>query len=846
MKKALILSLGLLLYTFGVTKAEKLSYFYDAGISFDSKIPTPEQFLGYEIGSRITEHSRINAYFEKLAEISDRTSLIEIGQTHERRKIYVLAVSSPENIKRLNEFQGEREKVRKGDTPSTPLILFLGNTVHGNESSASESSLLSAYYLVAGQGEKVIKELNDGIYFVDPVRNPDGLERFASWVNSNAGVNVQNDYPLDREHTEAWLRGRGNHYWFDMNRDWINIVQPESQARVAFYQSWLPHVQADHHEMGTNSTFFFEPTDPNGTESRYIPQATYKLNAIFGDYYAKALDKIGSFYYTKESYDNKNPNFGSTYPDFNGSVGILFEQGSSRGIQQQSENGLVTYAFTVRNQLVASLATIDAAINNRDGLFNLQKEYFTTYRKDKEATKSYIIGDKYDVSRLNKFVNLLLSHHLDVYQNDKETTINGVKYEKGKSYIVPVGQPNSALIKIIFDDKTDYTDLSKLGYGAGFSVAYSYGLSYGASTAASRGTKITAPLIAEIKTLEPSEYAYIVDYRDSKSQQLLFRLLEKDILVKTAFLPFSINTYEGIKDFSYGSLLIAVKNQTINSDELYKILQTLSEKEGVNIVPVSTGYSIKGVDLGSSAFKKVEKPNVLVVTDGGTSSTESGEVWHLFDQKLSYPLARVDYNYFKRAKLSDFNRIVFTSGDYSFLNKSDIQNLKDWVKNGGTLITFNNASRWAIQNELADGEFVKEKADSLKKNSGSNQVASFRLPTSIFETRVNLEHPIAFGLTSEKLPISKENVIFLAPSKDPVNTVATYSESPLLNGYLSPEHKSLLAKSASIQVTAIGSGNVVVFSDNPVFRGIWDATERTFINSIVFGSNIGDIKRLRY
>jgi hypothetical protein len=213
------------------------------------------------------EYSRINSYYEKLAELSDRTSLVEIGRTHENRKIYVLIVSSADNIKNLERIKDTRQNVRQGERVVGPLVVFLGNTVHGNETSSAEAALLSAYYFVAAQNDFVKKQLEEGIYFIDPVRNPDGQERFASWVNSNASVHVYNTSPFDREHTEGWPRGRGNHYWFDLNRDWVNIVHPESKARVSLYQDWLPHVQADHHEMGTNSTFFSSLPIPMGTKA---------------------------------------------------------------------------------------------------------------------------------------------------------------------------------------------------------------------------------------------------------------------------------------------------------------------------------------------------------------------------------------------------------------------------------------------------------------------------------------------------------------------------------------------------------------------------------------------------
>src|SRR5690554_1698598 len=487
MQKIILLLAFLLVISAAYAQTEKIAYYFDPEIVFDTSIPSPEEFLGYPIGSRVTEHSRINAYFEKLAELSDRTRLIEIGRTHENRKILVLTVSSPENIRNLDRYKEAREIARRGDKPDSPLIIFLGYAVHGNEISASEAALLSAYYFTAARNDAVQDQLEKGIYFIDPVRNPDGQERFASWINSNTSVNSYNTSPWDREHSEGWPRGRGNHYWFDLNRDWVNLVHPESKARVALYQDWLPHVQADHHEMGSNTTFFFEPTDPDGAESRFVPQENYALNRLFADHFARALDGIGSFYYTKESYDNKNPNFGSTYPDYNGGVGILFEQGSSRGLRQESDNGLVTFPFTIRNQLVTSLATVDAAIDNREKLLALQRTFFTPSQKGREAGRSYLIGDNHDLSRLHKFVRLLLDHRLEVYENDRDVTLDSVTYEKSKSYLIPAVQPNSALVGIIFDDKADYADDHNLGYGAGVSVAHSSGVSYGVTSSASRG-----------------------------------------------------------------------------------------------------------------------------------------------------------------------------------------------------------------------------------------------------------------------------------------------------------------------------------------------------------------------
>lgn len=807
-------------------QTEGLDYYFESHIHFDEAIPSPEEFLGYPIGSRVTEHSRINAYFEKLAELSDRAELLEIGRTHENRKLQVLVVSSPNNLDKLDQIKKNREGVREGQKPDGPLVIFLGYAVHGNEISASEAALLSAYYFTAARTDQVSKQLEEGIYFIDPVRNPDGQERFASWINANTSVNSYNTSPYDREHTEGWPRGRGNHYWFDLNRDWVNLVHPESRARVALYQEWLPHVQADHHEMGTNSTFFFEPTDPDGNESRFVPASTYTLNQRFADYFARALDRIGSFYYTKESFDNKNPNFGSTYPDYNGGVGILFEQGSSRGIQQESDNGLVTLPFTIRNQLVTTIATVDAAHGNREALFDLQEEFFTPRRQARGNAKSFVVGDSHDLTRLHKFIRLLLDHRLEVYENPSDITIGDLTYERGKSYLIPSVQANSALIGIIFDDKKDYPEdlVDKLGYGAGFSVAHSTGLSYD-ETQAAPGNRVTIPPSASPGELTPSEYAYLIDFRDSGSLPLLFHLLNKGVRVQSAFKPFTTVISGHEKEFGAGSLLIPVNNQSLSGGDLYTLLKEAGAQEKVTITPVTTGYSTKGVDLGSSSFRRLEVPKVLVVTGGDVVSTEAGEVWHLFDQQVRYPLTRVDADVFSRVPLQEFNRIVLVSGNYSFMSESDIDNLTSWIRNGGTLITVNGASRWAIQHKFSPAKLV-ERNDSSR--------LSHRLPTSVFETRIDLEHPLSFGLTSERLPVIRENAFFLASSP---NAVASYSDEPLLNGYISAEQLEGMKGSASILATPLGRGGVVLFAENPLFRGTWDGTRRTFINALLFGSN---------
>ena len=349
--------------------------------------------------------------------------------------------------------------------------------------------------------------------------------------------------------------------------------------------------------------------------------------------------------------------------------------------------------------------------------------------------------------------------------------------------------------------------------------------------------------------LRKSEYAYLIDYRDSKAAQSLFKILSHDILVKTAFKPFTVSTENGPLDFSYGSLLIPVQGQNINSEALYATLKEIGSSEKIDIVPIATGLNLKGVDLGSSNFKKVEKPKVLILSGTGTASSEVGEVWHLFDQKIQYPLVRVELSNIRRVKLYEFNRIILASGEYP---KPLADQLNEWVKNGGTLITINSASKWAIENGIASEKLFTSRADSVKTverisydQAAANEAAR-RIPTSIFETTIDITHPLGFGLTSSRLPVIRESAVFYKPSRSAYSTVSVYAENPLLNGFISDENLKKLKGSASLLVSNSGSGSVVLFAEDPLFRGIWDGTSRVFLNAVVLGDNLSLPDRYRY
>ena len=832
-------------------------YFYKKYAPFDPNIPSPEQFLGYEIGEHHTRHDQIVAYLQKLADISDKASLTTYGKTYEYRSLIILNISTPEKLKNIGEHQRKHlELVNPNSTVSDfddlPLFINLGYNVHGNEPSSSEAAMLTAYTLVASQNEKVKKYLEESIIFIDPTINPDGRDRFSHWANMYKG-NPKVADPEDVEHNEAWPYGRTNHYWFDLNRDWLLGIHPESRGKLTWYHQWYPNVVTDFHEMGTNSTYFFEPMKTNGSKNPIMPKDNYiKLNDTFAKYFSNDLDEIGSLYFTKEVFDGTYPGYGSSYPDLQGGLGILFEQASSRGHIQETNMGEITFAFTIRNQYTSSLATIRAAVENKNMLFDYQKEFFKSAitNANKSNIKGYVFGDPYDENRMRAFMDKLLLHKIKVYPLAGNVTKNGKVYKSNNSYYVPTSQPQYRMVQTMFETYNEYTD-SVYYDASAWSVANFYNMSYAAVTSSiPLGAEVTIENI-ETKSLkvEKTNYVYIIPWEDYNAPAALYYLQDNGVRVMTAFKPFSIPTVEAttIRDFSYGTLLIPVTKQKISKDSLFNLMQRVSENFKLEVLSTNTGYSKAGVDLGSRNFKALKKPKALMLIGQGVSSYEAGEVWHLLDTRVGMPITKLPLRNFNQIDLHNYSVLTMVSGVYSQLDTVAQLRIRDWVKAGNTLITIRNATSWAVKQKMVIEKLIEENKDEEDEKSperipyvnASENIGKERVGGVILEVDLDLTHPLAFGYRNQKIPVYRNSSVWLAPSKNSYATVAKYTNDPHIDGFITNRNlNEFLKPSASLIVSPLGGGRVVMFADNPNFRGSWYGTNRLFLNAIFLGQHI--------
>jgi hypothetical protein len=846
------------------------SYFFPKATNLNAKIPTPEQFLGYPIGTYFTRHDQVIAYFKALEKVSDRVHVQSIGKTYEQRDQIIVTITSPanysnlENIRQEHLNQTDPGKAVLGN--NAPVIIHLGYGVHGNESSSTETSLLAGYYLAASDDAETQKWLSSSVIFIDPSLNPDGRDRAANWHNAYHSFPAVGD-PIDKEHQEGWPNGRTNHYFTDLNRDWLNLVQVESRNRVAFFHQWYPNVQIDFHEQGTNATYYFEPT-PKSHESPIIPQFLYEFQVILAKYHANALDEIGSLYFTKENYDNLSPIYGSTYPKFFGSVAATFEQASSRGILQESTNGPLTFAFTIRNHLSTSFSTIKGAVAEKAGLFKVQKDFFKYALEQgrKNPAKAFIFGDVKDKTLTDKFLDLLLKHHIEVFELPSNVSHDGKAFEKGSAYVVPSAQPNFLLVHSLFEENALKDSI--FYDNTGWSIIHAYGLKYAKLNGAfSKGAAVTqVPVTAGNLEGAKSNYAYLINSTDYNYTKALYQLQKKNVVVKTAFKGFTANTSAGKIPFLPGALVIPVVGQTLSADSLFSAVSTVAKTANIKVQSVNSGFSAEGIDLGSSNIRATRKPEVAVAFGQGVTASEAGQVWFLLNQQLDLPVSKIDLSNFARAPLARYNVLVLPAGNYSSFDKSTVDKIRNWVDAGGTLITFQTATAWAVANnlvkeklaqtdvfrrpgdvapatEVKPEEKVKDekakvpaKAERLDYARQEDVEGSKRINGAIFQADLDTSHPIAFGVTSRKLFINKNGPTLLLPSANKYSTVAQYTASPFVNGYSSKANVAKVANSAAIIATASGSGEVVLFADDPTYRGYWLGTNRLFLNAIFFGN----------
>jgi hypothetical protein len=504
----------------------------------------------------------------------------------------------------------------------------------------------------------------------------------------------------------------------------------------------------------------------------------------------------------------------------------------------------LTFAFTIRNQFTASLTTIRASLAEKPLLLKMRSEFYKASKAQAAASpvKGYVFGEAADLTRTKAFVDMLLMHEIEVYALNAPMNAGGNRFEPGSSFYVPTNQDNYMMVRSVFEKDITYID-SSFYDASTWSLVHAYNLPYAELKSQMAKTNRVSSFTITTPAVTKSNYVYVFELTDYNAHKAIHMLQSGGAIVQSAFRPFTALIDGKTKSFGYGSVVLPVNLQNISPDSLYRLVSKASSASGIAMHTISTGYNEAGIDMGSGYVRTLKKPEVAMIIGTGVTAPEAGEIWHLLDQRLQMPITKLDILNLGRANLSRYNTLIMVSGNYALLDKTLSEKIKAWVQNGGTLITLKTGTEWALKNgftkeklvvtDTAKGTPKRQLFDNATEIEGAKAMGG-----SIFNVDVDTTHPIGFGFTHKNVSWYRNGLTFLQPSSNPYSTVAQYTANPLIGGYIHPTTLKKVQNSAAILVGAEGSGRVILFSDNPNFRGTWYGTNKLFLNALFFGNNV--------
>jgi hypothetical protein len=864
---------------------------------YNPRVPSPDKIIGHELGGKFTSHSQIEKYINALKESApERVKVFPYGESYENRTLYLLAFSSPENLDRLEQIKINQKKLsdphltneRDAESiiKSSPAIAWLSYGVHGNEASSSEAALQVMYGLASRTDTEIISILENVVVFIDPLLNPDGHERYVNFQITRAGVKPVDDRAA-AEHSEDWPGSRSNHYFFDLNRDWAWLTQKETQERIKIYQEWKPQVHADYHEMGYNSSYFFFPSFK--PINKNLPNNTIEWGEIFGKANAEAFDAKGWSYWSGEVFDLFYPGFGDSWPSLNGAIGMTYEQAGQVGVRvKRNDETILTLKDRLDHHFVTSLATLKTTAGNREKLL---KDYYQFFKDAIEEgrngpIKNYIIDPTKNRSKAERMISLLLQQGIEISRTLKEFTSEGLhtffqnKETTAKfpanSYIISLEQPSKRLIKSLMEQEpaisdTFFYDISSWALPVAFGVETHW---------TSKNIEVPSEKIQAVSpppgkvSVENAAYAYIFKWNSDNAIKAVVWLLQHDYKVHTALKEFTSNG----EKFERGSIIIPISG---NQKDIHARMKEISEQFNLTIYSAKSGFTEKGIDLGSDRAVKLKKPKIIVATNAPLSSESYGAIWSMFDNIYGIDFIPMKLDRLKNIDLHDYTTIIFPddwgngNGYKNQLDSVATQKIKSWISNGGTFIGIEGGAAFASASvgkiagikfkEKKKGEDKKDEKKDDKKDGKKVEDSTRRedklsdeelekrmtveererkqrleyIPGTILRVKLDNSHPLGFGYDSIITVLKTGNTMYELSSNG--YNVGIYTKSPRLSGYMSKENEKMIEETPFLVHEQLGSGNIILFADDPNFRLLWENLNKLFLNSVLLMPSIRDV-----
>jgi len=840
---------------------------YPEDVSYDPRITTPADYLEFALGTAPVRHHQLVDYIRQVASRSDRLTVETIGYSHERRPILFVVATSPGNQARIDEIRRRHVALTEPDadesiTDDMPVVTWLNYGVHGAESSGMDAALPVVYYLAAAQGPEVDRLLEGSVVLVTAIFNPDGHSNRVSWLDS-FGSRVINADPNHIEHNYDGQLARTNHYGFDLNRQWISVTQPESRAWMRKWHEWRPNVTVDYHEMGSEQTYYFAP----GIESRthpLIPDPAMELIERVVRPSEAFMDEQARLYFHGEPYDHYFLGKGAGFPLVNGGIGILHEAAAARGVALETSAGLRTYRENIIKHFRTSIANAEGALAERSALLEFQKSFYdeASDRADDYAVKAWVFDVPGDDARLHHFVDLLNFHRIRVYELGRDITEGGREYRAGEALIVPLDQPQHQLIRALFDTVSEFEDTTFYDVST-WTVPLAYGVEYGSLS----GRRLNASLLGPEVSLEMpaapapavSSYGYAFSWTGYYAPRALYRLLDAGVLARATMNPLSVQTARGPVSLPRGAVVVPFDRQTVGREEIRALVEKIAAEDAVTVHALTSGRSVPGSgssDVGGQYFHTLAKPEILLAVGRDMDWYETGEVWHLLDLRMHMPVTLHDRDRLGGVNFERYTHLVLAGGEYEEWQPEYAERLRLWVNEGGTVVGIGEGADWLRANvldwvdpaELPPGAPQQPVTESGHAPLPQPGVEPERFPYaekesrdpldliggSIFAGDLDITHPLGFGYLERDVALHKNTTSVMARPQNPYATVIAYATPPLLSGYASEKNLDALEGTAALIAERKGEGSVILFADNPNFRGTWYGTNKLFMNSLFF------------
>ncbi len=890
--------------------------FYNDG-TYNINIQSPSDFLGFELGSRPVRHWEAKTYFEYLDATVENVSLYSYGQTYEGRELHYLIITSKENhsnLDRIRENIGKLADPRTMDRgakasqiiTNTPTVAWMAYAIHGDEISSADAALQVAFQLAAGTDDKTQFIRDNVIVGIDPMENPDGRERILSQYQQWQGV-IPNSDLQSLNHRGMWPWGRTNHYLFDLNRDWFATVHPETRGKVQAILDWKPQFLVDSHEMGAYDTYLFNP--PRKPFNPYYHTVIHKWWQRFADDQASAFDQYGWSYYTRDWNEEIYPGYGSSWGIYAGVVGILYEQSRTSGqLVKRPDGSETTFREAIHHQFISSIANLSTVAGHRKELLT---DYYEIRKSSVESSpnEAYVFPLNNNLDRLDSFAETLQRQSIEVHITANDLRLSSAKSHTNKkiknftikdgALVVKVNQPLKALLHNIlqFDIRLDTESMAKerklilksegstLYDVTAWSLPLAFGLEGYFTTTLPRVSLNPYSELSGNGLLKNTNanYGFILDGSKDGIYIAMSRLMDQGIQI------YAIEKTVQIEGNNYPAGSILIRNQS-NPLLDHNVLKTIAADSKIDVVGIGTALAENGPDLGGSKVNLLQESRIALIGGPPTSAYSFGSVWHLLDSRLKRRTTLLNFMDVRSTDLRKYNVLVLPSawgGTFKqVLGESGIKKLKNWVKDGGTLIALAGAA-----NFLADSSSglssVRKKRNILKKldsytynldqylsasetsvdslelwegkvaeENNKQETTDKKFNTKEFEDqdrlgrklspqgailRVNLDqdHWLNFGC-GEMVPVMFNSSTVLM-TKNPAATPARLApaEDLRLGGLLWPEAKARIANGSWATREGMGNGQVILFATQPNFRGYFRGSERLLLNAMFYGPGLG-------